>query len=226
VHPYRDRAPDSVLKDWAKLESAIEKWDVRGTKVAVDSEWGYPVQTPAWTEQRQSEYVQRLYLSDLLAQVPVTIVYDLKNDGPDSRDKEQNFGLFDFEGQPKLAAGGLTRLVRKLDGFTLMGKIRPEANGEATSMVAFGSPDGAFKIAMWTVDSQPRLLTLGSALCVGSARASGRSCTDDDLVIRISGKTFAIDGEPSIVEITPESCEYHGQSSPSLYSWCQGYNGK
>src|SRR6185312_316822 len=44
VHPYRDWDPDSALADWQRLKSILGKGNPRGSKIAIDSEWGYSVQ--------------------------------------------------------------------------------------------------------------------------------------------------------------------------------------
>jgi hypothetical protein len=137
VHPYRDWDPDSALPDWQRLAAVLARWHRGRTKVLVDSEWGYPVQAGAWNEQRQADYVLRLYLTDLLAGVPITIVYDWRNDGPDSRDKEQNFRLLDFNGV-KLVAGALSEMIRGPPAHGL-GKVSTTAD---VSVVAFGRAGG------------------------------------------------------------------------------------
>jgi hypothetical protein len=57
-----------------------------------------------WTRERQADYDLRVYLTDILAGVRITIVYDCQGDGADRSDKERNFGLFTFDGHPKPAS--------------------------------------------------------------------------------------------------------------------------
>jgi hypothetical protein len=217
VHPYRDWDPDSAFIDWHRLHAAIARGRHRRTKLAIDSEWGYSVQSGPWTEQRQAEYVMRLYLTDLLADVAITIIYDWRNDGLDPHDKEQNFGLLDFYGKPKPVADALIAMIRALDGSTALGKIKASARAAA---VAFGTPNGPLKIAAWSVDSTPMELVLGPTLCLDTPESTRHACASGGARIQIDPIRLSVSGKPVVVEATVKSCSTASNATATFASWC------
>ena len=221
VHPYRDSNPESALRDWQRLDAIMLKWDRPQTKVAIDSEWGYSVQDGPWTERRQAEYVLRLYLVDLLAGVPITIIYDLRNDGPDPRDKEQNFGLLDADGKPKPVAGALTGMLRELNGLTVLGKIR--TTSDDTAVLVFGAANRPLKLVAWSLASRPMRLRLGPELCLEPRLSTGHKCDSGDATIRMDPMTLDISGQPAVFEIQAERCSVPGKAAASFASWCESH---
>jgi hypothetical protein len=199
VHPYRDWDPDSAFSDWRRLKTILNERDPRGRMIAIDSEWGYSVQPGEWTEARQAAYVTRLYLTDLLAGVPVTILYDLRNDGIDRDDKEQNFGLLDAGGKPKPVVAALTNLIQKLDGLTLMGRVRTDQPG--VTAVAFGRPGRPTIGVAWSSRSSPMRVTLGPTVCISPPNAANGSCTSDDVVMQIRTMSLVLDAMPKVFDL-------------------------
>ena len=107
VHPYRDEAPESVLRDWWQARALLSDCASSGRCMGLaDSEWGYSMTGGAWTAPRQADFDVRLRLLDVMAGVPLSIIYDWQNDGPSPDDKEANFGLLDF---PRPAQASLWR---------------------------------------------------------------------------------------------------------------------
>jgi hypothetical protein len=194
VHPYRDWDPDSAFADWQRLKSILDKGNPRGPKIAIDSEWGYSVQSGPWTEYRQAAYVTRLYLTDLLADVPITIVYDLRNDGTDSSDKEQNFGLLDARGEPKRVAAALTELIRNLDGLTLAGRIRTP--DPAVTAIAFGRAGRPLIAVAWSSRPTPRSIRLGPTICIAPSRDTKTSCAPTDIVLQTGAMSLDLEEMP------------------------------
>ncbi len=221
LHPYRDWDPDSALRDWHRLDVLIEKLQTGRRMIAIDSEWGYSVQRPPWTERRQAEYVLRLYLTDLLAGVPITIVYDYRNDGVDPRDKEQNYGLFDFHGRPKAVATALGDLVRELKDMTVLGKVRLASPD--ISAVAFGSPDGRVKIVAWSASSAEARLNLPGELCVTPAHVPANRCESLGLTLMAAPTSLRVSGAPAVAEIQTVACSLPRNASGSLADWCTAY---
>jgi hypothetical protein len=221
VHPYRDWDPDSALRDWQRLDAVLAKWDQGHTKVAINSEWGYSVRGGPWTERRQAEYVLRLYMTDLLAGIPLTIIYDLRNDGEDAHDKEANFGLLDFHGKPKPVAGALTGMVRELRGMTVLGKVR--TSSDEVSAVAFGAEHGLLKLVAWSLPSRQMQLTLGPTLCLASLPLAGRKCGPADATILIAPTRLEISGLPTVVEVQTEGCTAPKDNTVMIAEWCKAH---
>ena len=198
IHPYRDWTPDSALADWHRLNTILDRSDPRGRQIAIDSEWGYSVQPGPWTEARQAAYVTRLYLTDLLAGVPVTILYDLRNDGIDLNEKEQNFGLLDTGGRPKPVAAALANLIHKLDGLTLVGRIQTQPGMTA---VAFGHPGQPMVGVAWASGSSSVRTTLGPSVCITPANATGNACASDDIVMQTRTMSLVVDAMPKVFDL-------------------------
>jgi hypothetical protein len=166
IHPYRDRAPDDVLGDWAILSEMV--CPVGSTCPAlVSSEWGYSAWGGEWTAERQADYVLRLYMLNLLAGVPVSIIYDWQDDGPSPSDKESNFGLLDYRGSPKPVYRALHRLLSELDGLKFIGRIDIHQLGAV--VLAFGTNVRPIRLVGWsqTVDGD---IVVPEGACITTRR--------------------------------------------------------
>ncbi len=198
VHPYRDGPPESALQDWASLFDAADCAGRPSCPALVSSEWGYSVTGGAATAERQADYVTRAYLSNLLAGVPLSIVYDWQNDGTDPDDKEANFGVVDHSGGVKPAGLALGRLVEQLNGLTLLGRVEtPDRN---VFVVAFGTGRTVRKLVGWSGDSAVVDASLPAHACIDPPRAVRRAGTcdpngpalPDTVRMRVSGSPAVI----------------------------------
>jgi len=147
VHPYRDRAPDDVLSDWATLSEMVCPAGPP-CPALVSSEWGYSAWGGEWTAERQADYVLRLYMLNLLAHVPVSIIYDWQDDGPAPNDKESNFGLLNYRGSPKPVYWALHQLLGELDGLSFMGRI--DVHQPGLVVLAFGTNGRPIRLVGWS----------------------------------------------------------------------------
>eukprot|EP01012_Entosiphon_sulcatum_P010328 TRINITY_DN16010_c0_g1_i1.p1 TRINITY_DN16010_c0_g1~~TRINITY_DN16010_c0_g1_i1.p1 ORF type:complete len:499 (+),score=46.89 TRINITY_DN16010_c0_g1_i1:23-1498(+) len=110
VHPYRIGGPESVLSDYGTLRTIIANHTGNGTTPppVLSGEWGWstcfnsttqlPIvchggaHTGLSTPHDQAKLVARQYAVNAAAGIPVSVVYDLVNDGTDSEQGEMNFG--------------------------------------------------------------------------------------------------------------------------------------
>ncbi len=196
VHPYRDGDPETVLEDWERLRAMSPGF------VLANSEWGYSSIGGEWTLERQAEYVARLYLVDLLAGVPITMIYDARNDSLSGTDLQANFGLTNFWGRPKPAGQRLAALVSSLNKLELLGRVR---SPKADFLLLFGAGNQK-KIAAWTTRSADIHVTLDSRLCIAavgsrSAGADVAKCDDTDQVLQIEPISLMLTGQPIVVTI-------------------------
>jgi polysaccharide biosynthesis protein PslG len=198
VHPYRDEAPESVLGDWSRLRSMMARAGVSPAVLPVDSEWGYSVIGGLWTAERQAAYVARLYLLDLLMGIPMTIIYDLRDDGPDPSDKEANFGLLNYGGKAKPVAEQLAALVKSLDGLTLIGRVR---SAPLDFILAFGTRQVPEKLVAWTLVWHERRLSLGPRLCLSRAAEVEAECNPNDQIAEIDPVTVPLTGQPIVIPV-------------------------
>ena len=116
VHPYRDAHPETALEDLLRVQDLIVKYSPDKAVPIVVSEWGYSTLHPGVTEEFQATYLQRMFLVNTVAGVEFTIWYDFRNDGPDSRNFEHNFGLFRQDGMPKPALEAVKTMAQQLSG--------------------------------------------------------------------------------------------------------------
>ena len=122
VHPYRPQNPETVIKDYAKLRELIARYAPKGKTIPIISgEWGYS--NVNWdkarlSEEKQGQYLARMFLINLRQNVPVSIWYDWKNDGPDPNEREHNFGTVKGDLTPKTAYLAAKTLSTTLAGFS------------------------------------------------------------------------------------------------------------
>ena len=153
VHPYRDSNPETALGDYERLRAVVKG------KAIVCSEWGYPTaggygsRVDVW---RQAQYAARIYLVNLMAGVPITIIYDWKDDGLSLEDSEQNFGLVSHHVRGpewffvKPAWYALYNLNRLLAGLSPAGRLDLGGGAYALRFEGRGAP----KIVVWTDGSE------------------------------------------------------------------------
>jgi len=198
VHPYRNGPPESVLQDWASLFGLAECANQPSCPALVSSEWGYAVTSGAATAERQANYVTRVYLLNLLAGVPLSVVYDWQNDGTDPDDKEANFGVIDHSGVVKSAGLALGRLVQQLAGLAPLGRVEtPDPN---VFVVAFGAGRTVRKLAGWTSDGAAVEVSLPARACIDPPQYTHRdgACSPngptlpDAVHMRLSGSVLVV----------------------------------
>ncbi|HTL55834.1 MAG TPA: cellulase family glycosylhydrolase [Candidatus Limnocylindrales bacterium] len=128
VHPYRDyrRAPETAAEDYKKLRALIDQYasESRKGKIPILSgEWGYATHTKGISLDTQAAFAARQQLANLLFDVPLSIWYDWKNDGPDPAEREHNFGTVTADLQPKPAYLAIQTLTRQLSGFRISRRL-------------------------------------------------------------------------------------------------------
>jgi hypothetical protein len=138
VHPYPKAGPESVAPEVDDLRRLVAL--AYGDRIEVwDTEWGYPSSNAprdapsnghtAAGRRRQACLAVRELLTVWALGFPVAVWYDLRDDGADPANPEQNYGLLDSAGNEKPALIA----VRTLTGAA--------ANRNYAGMVA-GAPPG------------------------------------------------------------------------------------
>ncbi|ADF37974.1 family 1 glycosylhydrolase [Priestia megaterium] len=127
VHPYRSQSPETALYDYQSLKTLINKYTKKEIPI-LSGEWGYST-GENWmglqlNEQQQAEYFVRMFLINLMADVPITIWYDWKNDGNDPSNGEHNFGIRQNDiNIPKQAYTAINAFTYNLSGFKFNKRI-------------------------------------------------------------------------------------------------------
>src|SRR5262249_32965169 len=152
VHPYRDRSkpPETAVADYERLRNLIAKYAPAQRKIPILSgEWGYSSHTKGVSLETQSAFAARQQLNNLLADVPLSIWYDWKNDGPDAAENEHNFGTVFQDLKPKPAYQAIQTLTRQLSGQHVARRLKLAS--EKDYAVLFAAADGNQKLAAWTL---------------------------------------------------------------------------
>lgn len=123
VHPYRDDQPEMALAELVKLQYLIAEHSPQKSVPVVVSEWGYSLLHPGVTEEVQARYLQRLFLVTAMAGVEFTVWYDFRNDGPDPRNFEHNFGLYRHDGREKPVLAAARSLAQQLTGRRFLRRL-------------------------------------------------------------------------------------------------------
>src|SRR5256714_12744224 len=146
VHPYRNEAPETVVRDWQRLRQLINQYAPKGKPVdIICSEWGYNSLT--FGEQKQSEYAVREYLTNLGSGVPLTIWYDWSDDVSDKRAEERHYGVVRSDLSSKQTLLSIYTMMRELKGWKISNAIFGDA-----AVLTFRK--GAFsKAAAWAVSA-------------------------------------------------------------------------
>jgi Cellulase (glycosyl hydrolase family 5) len=134
VHPYRDAGPETLPGDLLLLRHLIQRTVGRNMPVW-DTEWGYssyanfPEGAPSGghseiARRRQAVLVTRECLTLWVLGLPVTVFYDLQDDGANPFDREHNFGLLNQDNSDKPAIKALRVLTGATRDHAYSGLIR------------------------------------------------------------------------------------------------------
>jgi hypothetical protein len=155
VHPYRPQSPETVIKDYAKLRELITRYAPQGKKVPIISgEWGYSNvnwDSSRLSDEKQGQYLARMFLTNLHQNVPVSIWYDWKNDGIDPNEREHNFGTVTHELKPKLAYLAAKNLSTILAGYSIEKRLDLPSEKDFALVL---KKDNSRAIALWTTDKE------------------------------------------------------------------------
>ena len=157
VHPYRHDQPESVWEDYARLRGILDRVSPERKIPIIAGEWGYSTVEGGPTEEQQAQYVIRQWLSHLVEDVDLSIWYDWRNDGPDPRNIEHNFGLVMQDLQPKVSFTAAQVLNQTLEGYAFQRRI-PLANPQ--DYVLMFSDGERVALAAWTVRETEHTVTL------------------------------------------------------------------
>jgi hypothetical protein len=155
VHPYRPQNPETVINDYIKLRELITRYAPKGKTIPIISgEWGYS--NVNWDNSRlsdvqQAQYLARMFLINLRQNVPVSIWYDWKNDGPDPNEREHNFGTMTRDLKPKSAYLAAKTLSTTLAGFSFVRCLYLDPDKDFGCLL---KKDNIEALALWTTDKE------------------------------------------------------------------------
>lgn len=146
VHPYRSSIPESVRIDYQKIRNLIARYELKKVPI-ISGEWGYSM-SELNSEEKQAEYLVRMFLVNSWEDIPISIWYDWKNDGNDPNNGEHNFGIMWGDLQPKLAFKAIKNLSTTLNKYKFVERMK--YGGEQDYILKFVNDTGKQVIAFWT----------------------------------------------------------------------------
>ncbi len=166
VHPYRPGGPESVVADYAAIRKLIAPYALPGQCLPLLSgEWGYSSTWYHGNNSKQARYAARELLVNLWQHIPLSIYYDWHNDGPDSRNAEDNFGLVRFAYHPghkpvytpKPAYLAVKTMGGQLRDCHCLGRLSLGRSNDY--ILRFAGPGGE-RIVVWKTGQQPQTVFL------------------------------------------------------------------
>jgi polysaccharide biosynthesis protein PslG len=162
VHPYRSyaRGPETAAADYTRLREMIDRYAPaakKGKIPVLSGEWGYATHLRGVSLEAQAAFAARQQLANLLNGVPLSIWYDWKNDGPDPKEAEHNFGVMTLDLKPKPAYLAIQTLTRELAGFRILRRHEVENKDDFVLVLTNGKKN--LKLATWTT-GEPHHVTM------------------------------------------------------------------
>lgn len=153
VHPYRLGNPETAINDYQKLKELISQYTDKNIPI-VSGEWGYTTgkqDGQQLTEIKQAEYLTRIVFVNAIEKIPISMWYDLKNDGTNPDEKEHNFGLLSYDSEPKLPYLAIQVLSKTLKGYKFVERIKAESPNDY--ILKFKNNKGRELLTYWTTEN-------------------------------------------------------------------------
>jgi hypothetical protein len=165
VHPYGNEPPETRDRAYKGVRALIDRYQPKGKTIPILSgEWGF---TAAQVSREvQGKFLARELLFNLYCGIPLSIWYDWRDDGPDPKNGEHNFGCvanaYHKDGEPVLdpkpAYLAARTLNSKLEGFTF--KKRVALTNDADFFLIFANRNETRAVA-WTTSNAPHTVVVG-----------------------------------------------------------------
>jgi hypothetical protein len=157
VHPYGDFPPEGRKVHYDGTKALLARYMPKGRHIPVYSgEWGYSsANVPA---DLQAKYLARMFLFNLSQGINLSIWYDWRDDGPDPKNTENNFGLVANEYKkgeipplkPKPAYEAAKKLMTELDGYRFEKRVKTARDDDYVLQFKNGNDR---MLAAWTAGS-------------------------------------------------------------------------
>jgi hypothetical protein len=121
-----------ILFNWvgAKLGDHLEIWDTEWGYSSADALKGAPSNGHIEAaRRRQAVLAVREILTVFAVGLPLAVWYDLRDDGPDAANPEDNYGLLDSDGNEKPAMKAVRTLMNSVRGRKYNGMIQETPTG-------------------------------------------------------------------------------------------------
>lgn len=155
VHPYRKTEPETVVDDYDRLRSLIDKYAPSGKRLPIiSSEWGYSAASFNVDEAKQSALLARQMLINQSQGITLSIWYDWQDDGREPSQIEHHFGTIRHSANsttftPKPAYHASQTLASVMDGFQFSKRLAVATPGSDDYLLVFNRA-GEQRFAVWT----------------------------------------------------------------------------
>ncbi len=171
VHPYRQTDPETAAAEYANLREMIGRNRGKASEASqpqirlISGEWGYSSTWPRMDENKQAVLLARTMLTNVANGIPLSIWYDWRDDGTDSREEEHHFGLVRHQYRvgslraydPKPAYLAARTLSEQLKGYRFIERLIVGSDDDYVLLFGNGSDQ---RIAAWTTSAMPHRITI------------------------------------------------------------------
>jgi hypothetical protein len=200
VHPYRQKNPETVLADYAKLRYLIDQYAPQGKKIPIlSAEWGYSSAWQNYNDEIQGKMLPRQWLVNLASNVPISIWYDWHDDGKDPKEPEHHFGTTNHDYkkdakpvyEPKPSYIAAKTFNKTFNGFKYNKRLW---TGDDQVYVFLFNKDNEIKLAAWTTIKEKESINISipcspgkfSAVSYLGEKLPDLSATEKSLTINVS----------------------------------------
>lgn len=169
VHSYRRRPPETVIKDIEVLRAILAYYGQPNFPI-LSGEWGYSDIFEGLNPERQGQYLARMFLTNISLGIPLSIWYDLKDDGAAPKDPEHHFGTLTIDYAPKPAYRAMQNLAQALKGMHFVKRMESESNdylmlfADKTAVSPANRDKSRQTIAGWTTGAGHEITVSGQKI--------------------------------------------------------------
>lgn len=169
IHPYRAYVPETAAADFATAAQHLAPFQPANKPIVpvASDEWGYSISKTAgeipfyqrWRDfsgEEQAALMFRIYLTNLTANVPLTVIYDWRDNGTDPYNWEDHFGVVGYKMEEKPALKMFRAVWPLLAGRALqIANPQPPSCSSHEHILRFGSKstDSSAWSVVWTDDT-------------------------------------------------------------------------
>lgn len=178
VHPYSQPSPEYVRENYDHLKDMIKKASPKKAMPIISGEWGYTTADKAITPDEQAKFFAREMLVNAEYNIPISIWYDWQNGNTNPADREENFGLVDFNSIPRPSYTAVQTFTKLLDGYHF---VRSLDKQPGVYVLLFSNDKGDSKIVAW-IHGTPNKISIRTGLNANQTTCYdylGKSCTFD-----------------------------------------------
>ncbi len=166
VHPYKDAAPETGAVDnlYNQLRTIIARRNPGNPNLPIiGGEFGFSVTwSSVQNETKQSQYLTRQLLYHDYKNIPISMIYDFKNDGTNPADSEANFGIIRNDRSIKPAYNDIKTLIQNVGGMNFSKRL-PSASTDY--IFEYNNPStGAQTAAAWTTGAAHTISIYGQSV--------------------------------------------------------------